>query len=92
LNLQSDNRRIPFASGFRLAAIESARGNKQAAIAGLQAAFDAGWRLGWQDVLRSDWRFEPLHNEPEYKSLVAMMERDMEKQRDEAYELLGLKK
>ncbi|HLF29401.1 MAG TPA: hypothetical protein VI566_00035 [Xanthomonadales bacterium] len=90
LNRQSDNRKIPFESGFRQAAIESARGNKQAAIAGLQAAFDAGWRLGWQDVLRNDWRFESLHKELDYKNLVVMLEKDMEKQREEAYELLGL--
>jgi hypothetical protein len=43
-------------------------------------------------VLRHDWRFEFLHNEPEYKNLVALLEKDMEKQRDEAYELLGLKR
>jgi tetratricopeptide (TPR) repeat protein len=92
LNRQSDNRRIPFESGFRLAAIESARGNKPGAIAGLQAAFDAGWRIDWQGALRHDWRFQPLHNEPEYKNLVAMMEQDMERQREEAYELLGLKR
>jgi tetratricopeptide (TPR) repeat protein len=92
LNRQSDNRRIPFEAGFRQATIESARGNKPGAIAGLQAAFDAGWRLDWQGVLRNDWRFESLHNEPDYKELVTMLEKDMEKQREEAYELLGLKK
>jgi tetratricopeptide (TPR) repeat protein len=91
LNRQSDNRRIPFESGFRLAAIESAKGNKAGAIAGLQAAFNAGWRLDWQYVLHNDWRFESLHNEPDYKNLLAMMEKDMEKQREEAYELMGLK-
>jgi tetratricopeptide (TPR) repeat protein len=92
LNRQGDNRNIPFSAGFRQATIEAARGNKPGAIAGLQAAFDAGWRIDWQSVLRDDWQFEPLHNEPDYKNLVAVLEKDMEKQREEAYELLGLKK
>lgn len=90
LNRQSDNRNIPFRGGLRQAAIESARGNKPAAIAGLQAAFDAGWRLDWRDVLHHDWRFESLHQEPDYKNLLAQLEADMEKQREEAYALLGL--
>jgi hypothetical protein len=74
---------------LRQAAIESARGNKPAAIAGLQAAFDAGWRLEWRDVLHHDWRFESLHQEPDYKNLLAQLEADMEKQREQAYALLG---
>jgi hypothetical protein len=45
----------------------------------------------WQYVLHNDWRFESLHGEPDYKNLLAMMEKDMEKQREEAYELMGLK-
>ena len=92
LNKRSDGRVFPSEKPFRQAMIESARGDKAAALSSLHEAFEKGWRLGWRDWMYRDFQFESLHKEPEYKDLVAMFEADMEKQRNEAYELLGLKK
>jgi len=92
LNKRSDGRVFPSEKPFRQAMIESARGDKVAALSSLHEAFEKGWRLGWRDWMYRDFQFESLHKEPEYKDLVAMFEADMEKQRNEAYELLGLKK
>lgn len=58
--------------------------------ASLQEAFDKGWRLGWRDWVYTDFQFEPLHQEPEFKRLITLLEDDMEVQRKAAYELLGL--
>jgi len=91
LNKESDDRVFPAEKPFRQAMIESARGNKPAALSSLHEAFEKGWRLGWRDSMYKDFQFETLHKEPEYKDLIAMFEADMEKQRNEAYELLGLK-
>jgi hypothetical protein len=90
LNQQPGDRSIPFAKFMRQASIESARSNKEAAVSALQQAFNAGWRINWRETLHGDYRFESLHNEPEFKHLIAMLEEDMQKQREVAYELLGL--
>ncbi len=90
LNKRSDGRIIPFDKPFRQALIEVARGDKAAAMASLQEAFDQGWRLGWRDWVYTDFQFEPLHQEPEFKRLITLLEDDMEVQRKAAYELLGL--
>ncbi len=90
LNHMPGDRSFPFAKFTRQASIEVARNNKSAAISALQQAFAAGWRIDWHDTLQNDFRFESLHNEPEYKHLIAMLEEDMQKQRNQAYELLGL--
>lgn len=90
LNRQSSDRAISFQKPFRQAMIESARGNRQAAIASLNTAFERGWRWDWHLWMHRDYQFVPLHNEPEFKKLTAMLEADMEKQRQEAYQLLNL--
>ena len=56
----------------------------------LGVAIEKGWRFDWREVMLRDLQFESLHNEPEFKTLVAMLEADMEKQREQAYDLLGL--
>lgn len=91
LNRQSSDRVISFQKPFRQAMIESARGNKQAAISSLNTAFERGWRWEWHLWLHRDYQFEPLHDEPEFKKLTAMLEADMEKQRQEAHQLLNIK-
>jgi TolB-like protein/Tfp pilus assembly protein PilF len=91
LNSQSFSRAIPFEQDFNRALIESARGNTQQAISALTTAFERGWRWDWQLFMRNDFRFESLHDEPEFKDLLARFEADMEGQRQEAYELLELK-
>lgn len=90
LNHRPGDRRIPFFKHLRQASIEVARNNKDAAIAALQQAIGAGWRIDWRDTLQNDFRFESLHQEPAYKHLAAMLEADMQKQREETYQLLGL--
>jgi hypothetical protein len=91
LNFKSSARSIPFEKDYNRAIIESARGNKQLAISALTTAFEHGWRWDWQLVMHSDFRFDSLHDEPEFKSLLAKLEADMESQRQEAYRLLDLK-
>ncbi|HMB60543.1 MAG TPA: tetratricopeptide repeat protein [Xanthomonadales bacterium] len=90
LNALRDERRLPQDKAFNQAMIEVTRGNKPSAIASLQDSFEKGWRWGWRDVMFRDFQFESLHQEPEFKQLIAQFEADMEKQRAEAYELLGL--
>jgi TolB-like protein/Tfp pilus assembly protein PilF len=90
LNRKASDRKIPFEKPFNQAMIESAKGNTQQAISALTLAFERGWRWDWQLWMRRDYQFEPLRDEPEFKKLTARMEADMEKQRTEAYELLGL--
>jgi TolB-like protein/Tfp pilus assembly protein PilF len=90
LNRKASDRKIPFEKPFNMAMIESVRGNKQQAISALTTAFERGWRWDWQLWMHRDYQFEPLRDEPEFKNLTARIEADMEKQREEAYELLGL--
>jgi len=89
LNRRPGDRSIPFSRFMRQACIEVARGNKNPAIKALQQAFHAGWRLDWRETLNDDFRFESLHDEPEYKHLIAMLEEDLQKQRKDAHTLLG---
>jgi len=89
LNHMAGDRSFPFAKFMRQASIEVVRNHKDAAISALQKAFDAGWRIEWRETLHNDFRFTSLHNEPDYKRLIAMLEEDMQKQREETYTLLG---
>jgi tetratricopeptide (TPR) repeat protein len=90
LNAMRDERRLPQDKAFNQAMIDVTRGDKPSAIAALQESFEKGWRWGWRDVMFRDFQFESLHQEPEFKQLIAQFEKDMEKQREEAYGLLGL--
>jgi len=90
LNARPGDRSIPFGRFIQQAAIETARSNKEAAVSALKQAFDAGWRVDWRETLVNDYRFESLHNEPEYRHLIAMLEEDMQQQREQAYALFGL--
>lgn len=82
---------IPWWTAVRRATIATARGNKPAAIAALQKA-DGTFGGRWREYLSTWWVLEPLHDEPEYQSLIAALEEDMDGQREEAYELLGITK
>jgi TolB-like protein/Flp pilus assembly protein TadD len=90
LNRQSDNKWLPSMTPLKLAYIAAARSAKEEAIKQLRAAFDAGWPHDWQTTFHYDFLFEPLHNEPEFKELIALYNADMEKQREKAYQLLEL--
>jgi TolB-like protein/Tfp pilus assembly protein PilF len=92
LNQQRDGRGIPWEKPLDQAFINVTRGDKPAALASLQQAIDKGWRLEWRDAMYRDFWFDSLRQEPEFKNMTAFLEADMEKQREEAYELLDLKK
>ncbi len=51
---------------------------------------DLRWRVGWRDTLLFDVVFSQLAGEPGYQELVARFEADMERQREEAYQLMGI--
>ncbi len=90
LSQSSDNKWISSMGPLRLAYIAAARSEKEEAMKQLHAAFDAGWPNDWRTTLHQDFLFQPMQNEPEFKELIALYDADMERQREEAYELLGL--
>ena len=85
-----EDRWIPWWTSIRRAIIATARGDKTAAIAFLNEVPDGKFGGAWRDHLGTWWVLDALHDEPEYKHLVAMLEEDMARQREEAYELLGM--
>jgi len=74
----------------RRAAIEALRGDLDAAIADLERTFEMGYRAYWRTFIVQDPVMLHLQNEPGYRDLVARFEADMERQRDIAYELMGV--
>ena len=90
LNQQTDGRDIPFDKPLTQAFIETAKGDKPAALAALNEAIEKGWRLEWRDLMYRDFWFDSLRQEPEFRNMTAMLEADMEKQREQAYDLLDL--
>ena len=83
---------IPWWTSVRRATIATARGDKAAAIAFLNEVPDGKFGGNWRSYLGNWWVLDALHDAPEYKHMVAMLEEDMERQREEAYELLGIAK
>ncbi len=72
------------------ASIAAARSNKQAALEQLGQAYELGLRNRWRSLLMTTIAYNSLHNEPEFKHLVAKFEEDMDRQREEAYKLPGV--
>jgi len=87
-----EDRWIPWVTAIRRATIATARGEKAAAISFLTEVPDGKFGGRWRDFLGTWWVMDSLQNEPEYKQLLAMLEEDMARQREEAYELLGITK
>lgn len=85
-----DERFLPWQRALERAAIAAARKNPQAAMEQLQQAYDLGMRLRWRNLLLSNIAFNSLHEEPGFKHLVAMLEEDMQRQREEAYQVPGV--
>jgi len=83
---------IPWVTSVRHAAIATARGEIATAITILQDAPNSSFGRRWRPLMNTWFVFVPLHEEPEYQQLVAMLEEDMERQREQAYELMGIKK
>ncbi len=90
LNQRNSGRKIPFTKPLTQATIDAARGDKEAAIRSLKDAIEKGWRWDWQDAMYRDIQFQSLHDEAEFKELIIYLEADMEAQRLQAYERLGL--
>jgi TolB-like protein len=74
------------------AAVATIRGEREVAMNWLNSAWDKKWRDGWREQLLDDAIFTQLAGEPGYKELVARFEADMERQREEAYVLMGISK
>jgi tetratricopeptide (TPR) repeat protein len=74
------------------AAIATIRGERDVAVNWLNSAWDKKWRNGWREQLLDDVILTQLAGEPGYQELVARFESDMERQREEAYVLMGITK
>ena len=83
---------LPWMQAVDRAAIEAARKDKSTALEQLEQAYELGLRFRWRNILMSNIAFNNLHDEPEFIQLIARFEADMESQRIEAYELLGINK
>ena len=91
-NELNEDRWLPWLTSVQRAAIAVARGDKATAIAFLNEVPDGKFGGRWRDYLGTWWVWDALHDEPEFKHLIAMLEEDMDRQREEAYELLGMNK
>jgi len=79
-----------FSIDLNRGAIAVVRGNNEEALKWLNSAWDKKWRISWREILLDDAIFSQLANEPGYQELVARFEADMERQREEAYDLMGI--
>ncbi len=61
--------------------IHALRGDSQAALASLQAAYERGFRGIW--LLERDWRLESLHTNPQFIAIMQQIDRDIEQARTE---------
>ncbi len=59
------------------AALKAMRGKNQAAVAGLEQAYERGFREKW--LLDMDWRLELLRNEENFIALKTRIEQDLER-------------
>jgi tetratricopeptide (TPR) repeat protein len=68
--------------GYEVADVKiyALQGKNQKALSALQRAIDEGWRRFWWYYLKYDPTLESLHDEPEYKAMVAEIEADMAEQ------------
>jgi len=78
---------LPWQRALDRARLAAARNNKQEALQQLERAYDLGLRLRWRNLLLSNIAFNSLHDEPEFKQLIARLEEDMERQRELAYQM-----
>ena len=83
---------VPWLAELNWAAVKNVRGDTAGALQHIRLAYEQGFRLNWRYKLQHWFVLENLHDEPEYRDLVAMFERDMEHQRENTYELLGISK
>ena len=84
-----DERFIPWQRALERAGIAAARNDRQVAMEQLEQAFDLGLRSRWRNLLLSTIAFNSMHDEPEFKQLLARLEADTETQRELAYQIPG---
>jgi hypothetical protein len=60
---------------------------KQKALSALRQAIDEGWRDSWRYFLEHDSALESLHDEPEFRAMVAEIEADMAAQLERVREM-----
>ena len=70
------------ANGYGISDVEvyALQGHKQKALAALQQAIDADWRLYWSYYLNYDTNLASIRNTPEFKAIVAELKKDMAQQ------------
>ena len=87
-----DERFIPWQRALERAGIAAARNDRQVAMEQLEQAFDLGLRSRWRNLLLSTIAFNSMHDEPEFKQMLARLEADTETQRELAYQIPGVLK
>jgi len=87
-----DERFLPWQRALDRASIAAVTNDKQESLKQLARAYDLGLRFRWRNLLLSNIVFNNLFDEPEFKNLVAMLEQDMQRQREEAYKIPGVLK
>ena len=87
-----DDRFLPWVRALDRAKIAAARRNKAVAMEQLEQAYELGLRFRWRNILMSNIALNSLHDEPEFKQLVSRLEEDMQRQREQAYQIPGVLK
>jgi TolB-like protein len=90
--LSIDERFLPWQRALDRAAVAAVRNDQPRALEQLYRAYDLGLRFRWRNLLLSNITFNSLHEAPEFKRLIAMLEDDMQSQREEAYQIPGVLK
>jgi TolB-like protein len=77
-------------SDLSRAGIAIIRGQHEEALALFDKAWDKHWRFAWREILVDNTVSSQLAGQPGYQELIARFETDMERQREEAYQLMGI--
>ncbi len=76
-------------NGFFISDVQiyALQGRKAEALKALREAVDEGWRKLWPFWLKYDPILESLHDEPEYRAIIAELEADMAAQLERIREM-----
>jgi TolB-like protein len=77
-------------SDLSRAGIAIIRGQHEEALALFDKAWDKHWRFAWREILVDNTVSSQLAGQPGYQELIARFETDMERQREETYQLMGI--